>query len=79
LKIRTVRQVLLGATAFLCLPWGLLAATPEAYSLHNRFGLSVSVAPEVGQYWVAYKGHPWLGRGIVSVLVKKRWYRSAGI
>ena len=48
----------------------------RTYLLQNKFGLSVSVDPELGHYNVSYQGQSWLGRGIVSVLRNNRWYRS---
>lgn len=56
------------------------AAEPaeQVYSLQNRFGVVVSFEPKRGQYWLVYRGQPWLGAGNVAVLVNKRWYKSAG-
>ena len=51
----------------------------QPYSLRNAFGMSVSVRPAAGDYLVAINGQQWMGRGIVSVLAGKRWYRSADL
>jgi hypothetical protein len=51
----------------------------KTYSLENKFGISVSVEPDVGRYSVRYNGQSWFGLGIVSVLANKRWYRSGDV
>src|SRR5271157_3260384 len=61
------------------LAWPVHAAAAESYSLKNSFGMSVSIRPDVGDYLVVYQGQQWLGQGTVSVLVGKRWYRSAAL
>lgn len=47
--------------------------------LQNSLGLSVEVNTKTGMYFVKYKGQLWFGPGLVSVLAKNRWYRSANI
>jgi hypothetical protein len=49
------------------------------YSLENNFGVSLAVNPSEGVYIVQYGGERWLGKGLVSVLESKRWYRSAQV
>ena len=49
----------------------------QVYSLQNRFGIAVAFERKTGEYWVRYQGQPWFGAGDVSVLAKRRWYRSA--
>jgi hypothetical protein len=71
-KWPAVLTVLLGAAPAL-----MSADLPQTHSLRNRFGMSVSVAPNQGTYSIAYKGRPWLGLGAVSVLAENRWHRSA--
>ena len=51
----------------------------SAYSLQNSLGISVSFDPQAGSYSVNFNNQSWLGPGIVSVLINKRWYRSSGI
>jgi hypothetical protein len=51
----------------------------KTFSLHNKFGLSVSIDPSQGLYRTTYKGRSWMGLGMVSVLVRNRWYRSADL
>jgi hypothetical protein len=55
------------------------SSVKKRYSLQNKFGVSVSVEPDIGRYYVTYQGESWFGTGIVSVLAENRWYRSADV
>lgn len=48
----------------------------QRLTLENKFGISVAIDGDAGQYQVLLYGKPWVGKGIVSVLVDKQWYRS---
>jgi hypothetical protein len=54
-------------------------AAAKVYSLQNKFGIAVAINATQGEYLTTYKGRSWLGPGIVSVLAKSRWYRSADL
>jgi hypothetical protein len=56
-----------------------MAEAETSIELSNKFGLAVHIDPQDGKYYVTYGGKSWLGAGIVSVLVKNRWYRSAAV
>src|SRR5208337_2823441 len=51
-------------------------AEQRHYSLENKFGISLTLDTQEGFYTVQHGGEHWLGRGLVSVLENKRWYRS---
>lgn len=51
----------------------------KVYSLQNKSGIAVSIDTQSGEYSVTYKGESWLGPGIISVLSKNQWYRSADV
>lgn len=75
-----IKWALLVLASALFWPSHLWAAELDpTYSLKNKFGISVVVDPEAGRYSVNYNGQSWFGPGIVSVLVNRRWYRSAEI
>lgn len=44
--------------------------------LINKFGISLDIDITSGIYEVLCKGQSWLGRGLVSVLYNKAWYRN---
>jgi hypothetical protein len=84
MRIRIAYQLLTVSSILLlsCSLWAAQSApgSPEkVYSLRNKFGISVSVDTQAGHYSVTYKGQSWLGCGIVSVLSKNHWYRSADV
>jgi len=58
---------------------GFVEARAKELSLRNRFALSVEIDTQKGMYFVKYRGQLWLGRGLVSVLAKDRWYRSSEV
>jgi len=54
-----------------------VSSAKREYSFENKLGISLVVNSTEGAYTVRYGGERWLGRGLVSVLENKRWYRSA--
>lgn len=54
-------------------------ASLQDWSSTNRFGIALAVKPTKGTYTLLYHGSAWFGAGLVSVLYKNRWYRSADL
>lgn len=57
----------------------VLPDVKKTYPLQNRFGISVSIEPHSGCYFVTYHDQSWFGPGIVSVLAGNRWYSSSDV
>lgn len=65
--------------AALCLANACFAGNAPTITMRNDHGLALSINVRQGTYTVRYRGKPWLGKGLVSVLVGKKWYRSARV
>jgi hypothetical protein len=87
---RQFGKTIASGMAALSTPMGLAMPIPQAhpdpfsfgqrsYSLENKFGISLAFNPAEGAYTVRCGGESWLGKGLVSVLENKRWYRSAQV
>ena len=87
---RQFGKTIASGMAALSTPMGLATPIPQAhavpfsfgqqsYSLENKFGISLVFNPAEGAYTIRCGGESWLGKGLVSVLENKRWYRSAQV
>lgn len=60
-------------------PAAIGSELPAVTVLGNQTGLAVRIDTQKGTYTVTDNGQSWLGEGRVSILVGKRWYRSAAV
>jgi len=58
---------------------GFAYAEELGITLSNSSGISLNISPNAGVYSVKYNSEQWMGNGLVSVLVKGRWYRSGEV